>query len=143
MYIMKFKIFLLLLFSLNLSAQNYKLEAVSIAWKNKANNSKKYSPWEKLDSSYFINIKNEIVETYNKPEEINTVKILKRYATTTNKNGDKLLRFNCRENGGEFKMWFIKYLKPKNEIIGEIILNFEVGTELIIYSVKNSNSHNR
>ena len=132
---MKYKI-LFFLISLNLSAQNYKLEAISIASKNKKDISAKYSSWNRMKSSYFINIKEQTIETFNDQNDLNIIKILKRYKITKNRNGDELLKFDCRENGGDFKLYFIKYTKPRNEIAGEIVMNYDVSFDLFIYSVK-------
>lgn len=41
------------------------------------------------------------------------------------------------KNGGNFKLWFIKYSKPlKNNVIGEIVMNFDLSEYLYVYKVK-------
>ena len=140
---MKYKILFFLLSS-NLFAQNYKLEVVNIWLKNKSSNSERYVSWGKTKHGYFINIKDKTIESSDNPDSVSSMKILRKQKATKNKNGDDLLRYDCQDAAGKCKVWFIKFLKPlKNGIVGQIVLDFEVATNLSLYSVKINNSHYR
>lgn len=89
-------ILLLLLFSLNISAQNFNLKVVADASKGKNDDSKVYTIWKTTSSPYFINIKSKNIETYEHRDFINVVKIMRQQKLTKNRNGDDLFRYDCK-----------------------------------------------